>query len=181
MYVQRNVVTLPRNHCCNGEAIMPSVCVVGLHVAVNNRKILSVAQIWFCGEFMSPATMKRTQFFMYGVRHFCPIVTKSGLCQRIFVKVPNIRFHGNPSCVSRAVACGETDRQTARQTDWLTEWHDETNKELFATMRTFLKQLNQQFLYIVLPFLTLIAPSNNNNNNNNNNNMLIENKKRQHA
>jgi hypothetical protein len=45
MYVKRNVVALSRNHCCNGEATMSSVCFVELHVAVNNIKILSVAQM----------------------------------------------------------------------------------------------------------------------------------------
>jgi len=27
-------------------------------------------------------------------------------------KILNIRFHKSPSCVSRVVACGQTDRQT---------------------------------------------------------------------
>jgi len=92
------------------------VCIVELHVAVNNIKILSVAQKWFYDEFMSPATMKRTQFFMCFTRHVCPILTKSGLCQRIFIKVPNIRFHGNPVWVELIHA----DRWTDRQKDWLT-------------------------------------------------------------
>jgi hypothetical protein len=45
MYVKRNVVALSCNYCCNGKATLPSVCFVELHVAVNNIKILSVAQM----------------------------------------------------------------------------------------------------------------------------------------
>ena len=32
--------------------------------------------------------------------------------QQIFEKVPNIKFHQNPSNGSRVVACGQTDGQT---------------------------------------------------------------------
>jgi hypothetical protein len=40
--------------------------------------------------------------------NFCSIFTKT---RKIFIKVPNIKFHGNPSCGHRADACG-TDGQT---------------------------------------------------------------------
>jgi hypothetical protein len=53
MYVQSNIVACPRNHCCS------SVCIVELHVAVKNIKIMNVAQRFY-GECMSPATPKRT-------------------------------------------------------------------------------------------------------------------------
>jgi hypothetical protein len=33
------------------------VCVVELHVTVNNTEILSIAQQWLCGNFMLPATI----------------------------------------------------------------------------------------------------------------------------
>jgi len=36
-------------------------------------------------------------------RYFCPIFTKT---RKIFIKVANIKFHGNPSCGHRADACG---------------------------------------------------------------------------
>jgi hypothetical protein len=36
------------------------VCIVDLSIAVNIIKILSVAQEYCYGEFMSPATIKRT-------------------------------------------------------------------------------------------------------------------------
>jgi hypothetical protein len=39
---------------------MRSVCVVELHVTVNNIKTSSVAQKRFYGDFMSQATIKRT-------------------------------------------------------------------------------------------------------------------------
>jgi hypothetical protein len=38
---------------------MHSVCVVELHVTVNNITVLSVAPKCFYGEFMSPAMIKR--------------------------------------------------------------------------------------------------------------------------
>jgi hypothetical protein len=36
------------------------VCIAGLHVTVNNVKMLSVAQKCLCGEFLLPATIKHT-------------------------------------------------------------------------------------------------------------------------
>jgi len=50
-------VALSSNNCCNGKATMRFVCTVGLHVTVNNTKILDVPQQYFYGEFMSPATI----------------------------------------------------------------------------------------------------------------------------
>ena len=42
-----------------------------LHDRVNNLQILSVAPKCFCGEFLSPAKIKRTQVFKRSVRNFC--------------------------------------------------------------------------------------------------------------
>jgi hypothetical protein len=53
-----NNVVRSRNHCCNGNPIIRSVRFVELHVAVNNIKIISVAQICLYGEIMWPATIK---------------------------------------------------------------------------------------------------------------------------
>jgi len=53
-----NNVVSSRNHCCNGNPIIRSARSVGLHVTVNNIKIISVAQIRLYGEFMWPATIK---------------------------------------------------------------------------------------------------------------------------
>jgi hypothetical protein len=39
--------------------------------------------------------------------------------RQIFEKSSNIKFHENPSSVSRVVPCGRTDRQTDRQTAML--------------------------------------------------------------
>lgn len=47
-----------RNRHCSGSATMLSVHNVELHVTVNDIKILSVAQKYFYGEFMSPATIQ---------------------------------------------------------------------------------------------------------------------------
>jgi hypothetical protein len=38
MCVQRNVVARSRNHCCNRNTAMRSVCFVELHITVNNMK-----------------------------------------------------------------------------------------------------------------------------------------------
>jgi hypothetical protein len=37
------------------------------------------------------------------------ILTKFGFPRKIFIKVPNIKFHVNPSGGIRARACGQTD------------------------------------------------------------------------
>lgn len=42
---------------------MHFVCVIELHVTVNNVKVLSVAQKLFYDEFMSPATIKLKYIF----------------------------------------------------------------------------------------------------------------------
>ena len=55
-----NNVKRSRNHCSNAKPTMRSINIVELHLAVNNIKLLSVAQQWFYGKFTSPATMKRT-------------------------------------------------------------------------------------------------------------------------
>ena len=41
---------------------------------------------------------------MYNARYFCPILSKFGFSKQVFVEVPNIKFHGNPSNVYRADA-----------------------------------------------------------------------------
>ena len=75
MYVKRNAVARSRNHCWSENTTMHSVSVVvGLQVTVNYIKTLSVAQKRFCGKFMSPTTIKRTQVFMQSAR--CCIETK---------------------------------------------------------------------------------------------------------
>ena len=49
-----------------------------------------------------------------------PTLRKSGVSRPIFVKALNIKFHKNPSSVSRADTCRQTDRQAddqARRSD----------------------------------------------------------------
>jgi hypothetical protein len=54
--------------------------------------------------------------FMYSARHYCPILTKSGVSQRIFVKFPSIECYENLPSRSRADTCGQTDRRADRET-----------------------------------------------------------------
>jgi len=53
-------VTSSRHHCCNGKATISSLCIVELHVNVNNTEIFYFAQHCFYGVFMSPATVAST-------------------------------------------------------------------------------------------------------------------------
>jgi hypothetical protein len=57
MYRQRNVLLRSPSH------LTCSLCIVELHVTVKNIKILSVAEKYSYGEFMSPATIKLIQVF----------------------------------------------------------------------------------------------------------------------
>jgi hypothetical protein len=50
---------------------------------------------------------------MYSARYFLSIVTKFGISRQIFMKIPNTKFHINPSSGSRADTCGQTDVLTA--------------------------------------------------------------------
>jgi hypothetical protein len=47
-------------------------------------------------------------------RYFCPTFTKFGVSQQIFLKVPSIKLHENPSSGSRVDADGHTDRADRR-------------------------------------------------------------------
>jgi len=57
-YVSCNIMMRSRNHFCNGNATMRSVCIRELSVNVNNMK--TVAKNFFRSKFMSPTTLKRT-------------------------------------------------------------------------------------------------------------------------
>jgi hypothetical protein len=121
MDVQCNTVARYLNHCCNGNTTMPSLCTVQLHVTVNNIKILNSTHKKIYGEFVSPAT-------------FGPNLTKSEFPRRIFLEVPSIKFHGNPSNESRADTCVQTDRQTDRYADvnkcFFCDYANARNKEI---------------------------------------------------
>ena len=64
---------------------------------------------------------------MQGARYCCRILTKFGVCRKIFVKVGNTKFHENSSGGSRTEIFGTTDRQT--------DGHDEANSRfaIYAT------------------------------------------------
>ena len=63
MDAQRNIVARFLNNFFSGNATTYSVCVVELHVTVNQLKILRVAQQRFYEKFMSPATIKQKEDF----------------------------------------------------------------------------------------------------------------------
>jgi hypothetical protein len=49
---------------------------------------------------------------MLSVRHFCSILTTSGISRQISIEVANIKSHGNLFIGGRVDSCGQTDRQT---------------------------------------------------------------------
>jgi hypothetical protein len=55
--------------------------------------------------------------FSCSVRYFCPILTKLGNSQNIFVEIPSVKFHENWSNGNRVDVCGQTDRLTDGETD----------------------------------------------------------------
>jgi hypothetical protein len=57
----------------------------------------------------SPAAVKLSQVFMQSARHSCPILTEFEISRKTFMKVPNIKFHGNSSSRSQADTRGQTD------------------------------------------------------------------------
>jgi hypothetical protein len=57
-----NIVARSRNHCCNVNAPLRSVCATDVQSIVNNT-ILSVEQKCFNDEFMSSTTLKHSEVF----------------------------------------------------------------------------------------------------------------------
>jgi hypothetical protein len=51
----------------------------------------------------------------------CQILTNTGMCQPILIKLPSIKLNKNPFTGSRAVTCGHTD----------TDRHGEANRHMF--------------------------------------------------
>jgi hypothetical protein len=51
MYEERNVEARSRNHCPSGNATVPNMCIVELHVTANSVKISSVAHKGSWGQF----------------------------------------------------------------------------------------------------------------------------------
>jgi hypothetical protein len=52
---------------------------------------------------------RHTVINIHSARYSCQIVMKLEFSRQIFEKSTNIKFHENPSCGSRVVACGRTD------------------------------------------------------------------------
>jgi hypothetical protein len=98
-----------RGHRCKRKSTTRTVCTAELHATVNNKTTFSVEQQFFYGEFISPSSTKRTLAFMYSELHFCPILRKFGVSRQIFIKIPNVKCHKNPSSGSRADTDGHTD------------------------------------------------------------------------
>ena len=54
----RNNVALTSNHCCNANASLCYICIVEVHVTVNDVTILCAAKKCFYGKITSQATIK---------------------------------------------------------------------------------------------------------------------------
>ena len=76
MYVEGKTVARSRNHCFSGNATMFSVCIVELHITVNNMEVFIITQTCFLGELISPAAIKRPYVFVCISRCFCSILRK---------------------------------------------------------------------------------------------------------
>ena len=91
---------------------------------------------------MSPASMK-------GLPSSCKVPDIFARFQAIyifstiFVEVPSIKFHGNPSHGGRADTCGQTDRNMNGQNE---------ENEFFAVMQTRLKT-TMHFAHTVYNYL----------------------------
>jgi hypothetical protein len=86
--------------------------IVELYVTVNNTEVLAFAQGCFYGELVQPATIKSIYFFLLRTPYFCQILTKLGISRQMFIKVPNIQFHGNRSSGNRADTYGRRNGST---------------------------------------------------------------------
>ena len=80
--VQCTIVTCSRNHCCNGNATVCSLCVPEL-------SLLTIYQQGSYSETLTPATTNSSQIFMKSARYFWPILTKFGFSHQIFIEVPH--------------------------------------------------------------------------------------------
>ena len=110
------------------------MCIVELHVTVNNVNILNAAQECVYGELMSPATVTRTSVFVQNppMFFFCPILTKFEVPLRVSMEVPpNIKFHGNLSSGSSANSCEQTDERNEANRP-IFDYANEPNKAIFS-------------------------------------------------
>ena len=66
----------------------------------------------FYGDLISPATIKRSEQFMWSARYFCPTVSEFEFSGQILIEVSNIKFEGYPPSGNRPETCGQTDGRT---------------------------------------------------------------------
>jgi hypothetical protein len=113
---RRKNVARTHNHCCYGNATLPSLCIVfNLYVAVSDvkpsvlpREFSSRFLLHYCWAteyFGLQSTIWKYLGVHVKIRYFCPILTKFRVFIHIFLKIPNNKFHGNPSSGNRNDAC----------------------------------------------------------------------------
>jgi len=80
---------------------------------------LCYQRLYNYGHLMSLETIKPTCVFTQNVQYLCPISIKFGFSGQLFMKVPNIKFHGHPSSGSRGDTRrdGQTERWMGRRVD----------------------------------------------------------------
>jgi hypothetical protein len=90
-----------RHHCCNAKTTISYLCIVELHVIVNNTEIFYFSQHCF---YVAGNSKKYLGLLVKcpTMSNFNQILTSSTYC-------PNIKLHGNPSRGSRDDPRGQTD------------------------------------------------------------------------
>ena len=109
------------HHCSHGCATLVSF-IVDLYLSVNNTEVFSVAVEML--ELVFFALLSSFKIFCTAVNNinvrkssckvpdiFCPILSKFGFPGQIFIDVPSIKVHGNPSSGCRV---GKMDGETER-------------------------------------------------------------------
>jgi hypothetical protein len=92
MPTNNKIVVCSRSHRCKGKATMPSLCVVEMHVTVEDADIFDVAQ----KSFYCAYKYKSIYVFFQIPRYFCDILTTLSLSRRITYD-PNGNLHVNLS------------------------------------------------------------------------------------
>jgi hypothetical protein len=71
--------------------------------------------LYCCTKHIAADNTEPTQPFMQSARYIFPILTKPGIFRRIFIRIPNIKFHEYPASRSLPDICRQT--QTGGRTD----------------------------------------------------------------
>jgi hypothetical protein len=94
--MQHSILARSHNRCCCGNTTMHSVCCLATR---QQYKIFSVAQQYFCGKLMSPATIKLTY---EGLHVKCPMLHwKNNISLLIAIFGCTISLNGLLSQISR--------------------------------------------------------------------------------